>query len=100
MGRGPGPGTRPGVTDELVDHLAEEVGIAADLVVLGDVRYEDDRVRELARVYRAESSGPFSFPDGEVVDSAWVDLAELAGWVAGREVCPDSVVVVLPLLGT
>ena len=78
--------------------LAEEAGIAVPLEVLGDTRYEDDRVREVARVYRAESAGPFTFPDGEVVDSAWVDRAELDEWLAGRPVCPDTVAIVGRLL--
>ena len=69
-----------------------------DLAPLGEVRYEDDRVREIARVYRAETVGPFTFPDGEVVDSAWVDLADLEAWAAGRSVCPDSAAIIPPLL--
>src|SRR5206468_3881211 len=55
--------------------LGEEAGLA-DLpedafVHLGEGRYADDEVREVAAVYRVSSDGPFTFPDGEVVASAW-----------------------------
>jgi 8-oxo-dGTP pyrophosphatase MutT (NUDIX family) len=70
--------------------LVEEAGVTVPLEPLGETRFEDGRVREIARVYRAASAGPFTFPDGEVVDSAWVDLAALDDWMQGRSVCPDS----------
>ena len=78
--------------------LAEEAGIDAPLGHLGEARYEDDRVREIARVYAVSSIGPFTFPDGEVVDSAWVERDQLDNWVAGRSVCPDSAAIVPQLL--
>lgn len=78
--------------------LAEEAGLAGvTLERLGQGRYADDEVREHAAVYRVDSDGPFTFPDGEVADSAWIDLAELDTWLARRAVCPDSVAVALPL---
>ncbi|MEJ5254181.1 MAG: NUDIX domain-containing protein [Acidimicrobiales bacterium] len=78
--------------------LAEEAGITADLVYLGEGCYEDDVVRELARVYLARYNGPVSLPDGEVSEVAWVPLAGLAKWLEGRDVCPDSRALVLPRL--
>ena len=81
----------------------EEAGISTPLEPLGEARYADDRVQEIARVYRTVSSGPFAFPDGEVADSAWIDFAGLDGWIADHAVCPDSVAIiptiVLPLEG-
>ncbi len=74
--------------------LDEEAGISTPLEALGEVRYVDDRVREIARVYRTVSAGPFTFPDGEVADSAWVEVAGLDGWTAGRAVCPDSAAII------
>ena len=74
--------------------LAEEAGLAAPLAHLGETRYEDPHVREIARVYRVSSAGPFTFPDGEVVDTAWVERAGLDDWLAGRSVCPDSAAIV------
>ena len=82
--------------------LAEEAGItlsdARGLQRLGAGAYEDERVRLVAEVFSVRATGPFSFDDGEVVAVEWVELAELEGWVAGRQVVPDSVAIVLPLL--
>jgi len=78
--------------------LEEEAGVVVPLEPLGEVRYEDDRVREIARVYRAETAGPFTFPDGEVVDSAWIDVGEIDAWIAARPVCADSAAIIPPLV--
>jgi isopentenyldiphosphate isomerase len=79
--------------------LAEELGLeVVTLVELGGFRYEDANVAELARVFSVRSDGPFRFDDGEVVETGWVPVAELAGWVDQRAVCPDSVAGVLPLI--
>jgi hypothetical protein len=32
------------------------------------------------------------------VDTAWLPVVELPGWLAAHEVCPDSVAIALPLL--
>ena len=78
--------------------LAEEAGIDVPLRWLGAGRYEDARARVLGEVYLAESDGPFTFSDGEVVETAWVELAGLGDWLARHEVCDDSVALSLPLL--
>ena len=94
-----------GVVDagEAWDHAAErelreEAGIAAALEHLGTGRYEDDVVREVGEVYLARSDGPFSFPDGEVVASDRVPMADLDRWIAAHDLVPDSVSIVVPLL--
>lgn len=78
--------------------LAEEAGIAPALVHLGSGRYEDASVREVAEVYLARSSGPFTFPDGEVAASDRVPLADLGPWITEHDLVPDSVAIVLPHL--
>jgi len=81
-----------------VRELSEEAGVRLELGYLGEDTYDDDQVRELARVYLARTAGPFTFDDGEVAEVAWVALTELRAWIAERSVCPDSVGVVLPRL--
>ena len=51
------------------------------------------------RVYLARHDGPFTFPDGEVTEVACFDLDAVPEWLDGRQVCPDSVALVLPRLG-
>ena len=83
--------------------LAEEAGITGRLRRLGqasyqDASYQDASVRERCRVYLTCSDGPFTFADGEVVDSARVAPGDLEAWLAATEVVPDSEAVVVPLL--
>jgi 8-oxo-dGTP pyrophosphatase MutT (NUDIX family) len=82
--------------------LGEEAGLTVtpqELQRLGPGRYADEQVREHAEVFAVRSDGPFTFPDGEVVDSRWVPLAGLDDWLGRRAVCPDTVAIVRPLLG-
>jgi 8-oxo-dGTP pyrophosphatase MutT (NUDIX family) len=80
--------------------LAEEVGLdGVALEPIGEGRYEDDQVAVVGRVYRVESDGPFTFADGEVVEARFVTPAELTEMRARVAFCPDSLGVVLPLLG-
>jgi isopentenyldiphosphate isomerase len=78
--------------------LAEETGVSVELGYLGEGQYADDDVREVARVYHARTEGPFSFDDGEIAEAAWVPIAQLREWLAGKPVCPDSLALVLPRL--
>lgn len=78
--------------------LDEEAGVRLELGYLGEESYDDDHVRELARIYLARTAGPFDFSDGEVVEAVWVPLTEVRGWLGGRTVCPDGVALVLPRL--
>jgi isopentenyldiphosphate isomerase len=84
--------------DAAARELFEEAGVHAPLDYLGEEGYEDEHVRELARVYLARCDGPFTHGDGEVVETAWVPLTDLCAWVAGHELCPDNVVLVPPRL--
>jgi isopentenyldiphosphate isomerase len=78
--------------------LNEEAGITAELSYLGEDTYEDDTVRELARIYLARHDGPVSFDDGEVAEAAWVPIDVLRSWLTDRKVCPDSKALVIPRL--
>lgn len=78
--------------------LAEEAGVTATLEPLGSGRYADSEVRVVGDAFLARSDGPFTFADGEVVESAWVAVEELRAWLAGHSVCLDSVAIALPLL--
>ena len=78
--------------------LAEELGASGELAYLGEGTFEDDEVRELARIYQVRTDGPFEFADEEIVEAAWVPIGGLAAWLVDREVCPDSRALVLPRL--
>lgn len=78
--------------------LAEEAGLAAPLVPLGEGRYEDDAVAEVAHVFGARTDDEPTCPDGEVAELAWVPVSDLRAWVADRDVVPDSIALVLPHL--
>lgn len=78
--------------------LAEELGISAELAYLGEGSFEDDDVREVARIYQARTDGPFEFADDEIAEALWVPTGEVREWLVGRLVCPDSVSLVLPRL--
>jgi 8-oxo-dGTP pyrophosphatase MutT (NUDIX family) len=83
-------------TEAAERELQEEAGLTAELVDLGPVRYESDETRVVGRVFAAHHDGPATFPDGEVVDHAWVPLPNLATWAASHDLCDDSAAVVLP----
>jgi 8-oxo-dGTP pyrophosphatase MutT (NUDIX family) len=70
--------------------LREEAGVEAGLQALGGGTYDDDDVSVLGQVYLARHDGPFTFPDGEVVDSDRIPLDDIEAWIAGRDLCPDS----------
>ena len=78
--------------------LIEELGVSAELAYLGEGSYEDDDVREVARIYQARCEGPFDFSDNEIVEAVWVPIGDLRDWLEGRQVCPDSMSLVLPRL--
>jgi len=78
--------------------LIEELGVSAELAYLGEGSYEDDDVREVARIYQARCEGPFDFSDNEIVEAVWVPIGDLREWLGGRQVCPDSMSLVLPRL--
>jgi 8-oxo-dGTP pyrophosphatase MutT (NUDIX family) len=78
--------------------LLEEAGIDAPLELLGTASWEAPDAALNGRIYLARSDGPFTCPDGEVVEVATVSPASLDDWVRDHDVCPDSVDLVLPRL--
>ena len=81
--------------------LADEMGIDGPIALehLGDGSYADADVDTVGRVYRVVSDGPFVFVDGEVVAAELVTADELARRLATDVFVPDSLALVLPLLG-
>jgi 8-oxo-dGTP pyrophosphatase MutT (NUDIX family) len=94
-GGGGGGGGGPGAAAR---ELAEEAGVSARLAEVASGAYEDDEVALLGRVYLGRHDGPFSFPDGEVAEADRVPVGDLPAWMAGRELCPDSVALVAPVI--
>ena len=83
--------------------LAEEAGLelpAERFEPLGAGRYADDLVREQAEVFLVRADGPLRFADGEVAAADWVALDALEAWLAGRDLVPDSLTLVVPRLPT
>lgn len=78
--------------------LLEESGIDAQPELLGTARWDRPDVGLNARIYLVVHDGPFTCPDGEVVEVDTVPVADLDDWLDGRLVCPDSVDLVVPLL--
>jgi len=78
--------------------LAEEAGLRTELLYLGEGVFEDDDVREVARVYLSRHDGDVTLVDGEVVDVDRIPLGALCEWIDDHDVCPDSVAIVLPRL--
>ena len=76
--------------------LAEELGIEAEPVPVGEGMWDGEEAMVLGRVYLVAHGGPFRFDDGEVVESRFVDRAGLDDLLATQAVCPDSVAVALP----
>ncbi len=69
--------------------LLEEAGVTASLTDLGPVSFEADDVALVGRWFTCVHDGPFTFNDGEVVDSRWIPLAELDAFLL-TQVVPDD----------
>ena len=70
--------------------LWEEAGVRAELEDRGRVAYDGPDVSLVGNLYLARHDGPFRFDDGEVADSRWVPIGELATFVADHETPSDS----------
>lgn len=78
--------------------LAEEAGVDAEPELVGTDAWSAPDTNLNARIYLARSDGPFTCPDGEVVEVTTIPVADLDAWLDGRDVCPDSVDLVAPHL--
>lgn len=74
--------------------LMEEAGVRAELADRGPVSYEAPGVALIGRLYTCNHAGPFAFNDGEVTDTRWLPIAELAGFVDNNDVPEDSAEIV------
>ncbi|MDX6234127.1 MAG: hypothetical protein QOH68_3220 [Nocardioidaceae bacterium] len=86
-----------------VRELAEEAGISVDadaLRFVADGDFEDGSISLVARVFEIDHEGPFTFADGEVERSEWVERDRLDAWVAERDVVPDTLSIGLERLRT
>jgi isopentenyldiphosphate isomerase len=83
--------------------LMEEAGVRGELTDHGPVSFEAPGVALVGRFFVCRHDGPFTFNDGEVTDTQWVPLQDLADFVNNHKVPPDSKLVVTSLasgLGT
>jgi isopentenyldiphosphate isomerase len=78
--------------------LAEELGVAGALAMVGTATYRDADVDVIARLYTVSHDGPFAFNDGEVVEAFFVTLDDLAARLARDRFVPDSVAIAWPLI--
>jgi 8-oxo-dGTP pyrophosphatase MutT (NUDIX family) len=79
--------------------LAEEAGVAVspeDLVDLTAGAYADAHVALVGRAYTVVHDGPYTCPDGEVVELARVPLRLLPDWLVEHPLCPDTWALVVP----
>lgn len=74
--------------------LHEEAGVHGDLIDCGLVSFDAPGVALVGRLYVCHHEGPFTFDDGEVVDTQWVPLTELATFVATTTVPDDTAVLI------
>jgi len=63
-------------------------------------RYVDDRAETFGAIFVAFSDREPAPVDGEVVALDHVPLGELAVWVEGRPICPDSKAMVVPVVSS
>lgn len=79
--------------------MFEELGLRnVVLESLGTGAYEDTDVRLVSASYLCRHDGPFTFSDGEVIESAWIPREEVLKWLGTHRVLPDSRALVLPFL--
>jgi isopentenyldiphosphate isomerase len=78
--------------------LAEELGIDAEPIEVGEGAWQGAEAAVIGRVYVVEHPGPFRFDDGEVVEARFVDRTELQVLLDTQPMCPDSVSLALPFV--
>lgn len=70
--------------------LFEEAGVSGELTDCGPVAFEAPGVALIGRFYVCRHEGPFSFDDGEVTDTRWINIADLDQFTQENDVPPDS----------
>ena len=82
-----------------VREVSEEIGVeGATLTPWGGGMFGDESFELIGRCYHLVHDGPFTFNDGEVIDSRWLNRAELAALVRDGDVVSDSVALLLDRL--
>lgn len=76
--------------DSAQRELFEELGVHAPLTLHGHCFFDSSHSRLWCAVYSAVSDGPLILQPEEVLEAFFVPLDELASWLAGRPLCPDS----------
>jgi isopentenyldiphosphate isomerase len=81
--------------------LAEEIGaVTATVLPLFAVRYRDASTQLIGRAYLARYDGPVILQAAEIVNGAFVTLAEAERLIRDEACCPDGVQVLRRYLAT
>jgi isopentenyldiphosphate isomerase len=76
--------------------LAEELGVSGVLRPMGTGAYRDDEVKLVAACFEVVCDGPFSYSDGEIIETQWIALRDLRSRIRQDSFLPDSIALVLP----
>jgi isopentenyldiphosphate isomerase len=80
--------------------LSEELGVSGvELQTLGMGAYRDGAVKLVSACFQAVCDGPFAFSDGEITETQWVAPSDLRARLGRDSFLPDSLALVLPLIG-
>jgi isopentenyldiphosphate isomerase len=79
--------------------FAEELGVSGVLRALGTGAYADDDVKLVAACFEVVCDGPFSYSDGEIIETQWIALRDLRSRIRQDSFLPDSIALVLPRIG-
>jgi 8-oxo-dGTP pyrophosphatase MutT (NUDIX family) len=78
--------------------LLEEAGINTPIHFVGNYVYEGSDSREVGRMFETVSDGPFQHPPDEVIESTFVDPADLPEFLASHDFCDAAIHVMVPVL--
>jgi 8-oxo-dGTP pyrophosphatase MutT (NUDIX family) len=79
--------------------LLEEAGISTPIQFVGDYVYEGADSREVGQLFETVSDGPFHHPPDEVIESTFVDPADLPEFLVSHDFCDAALHVMVPVLG-
>jgi isopentenyldiphosphate isomerase len=80
--------------DGAAREVLEELGVTLPLEPLFPFRYADEHTRQHAMVYAAQSDGPFSFQEEEIVLGEFVPFDDIDRRRWTDSFCPDGLAVV------
>ena len=80
--------------------LSEELGILGVVLrPLGTGAYRDSEVKLVAACFETVTEGPFTYSDGEIIETEWVASKDLLGRLRQDSFLPDSLALILPRIG-